>query len=288
MEFNDELKALVDEVANLVDRWTAQSAWIWEPGSPASAEIANPEVRQGGTPWGDRPVRTAYAYAQMSTKLAAEFSRCAALIIGAGRPAPGIETEVRSALEAGSVAWWLLEPWRTARQRVCRMQLLRRNSAREFARSIAEVGEDPAVAGNETVAGIEAECLALGLGSFTAGGDKLDDQERLKYTKRVQALTDELGNKGAYSICSAPAHAELAGIWRLFGQTGATLPDRQPVHSPVANPEAWFAAADSALKAMMGPAERIALLFGWTVPGRAEEISATINYMNSEMTRLRP
>jgi len=38
---------------------------------------------------------------------------------------------------------------------------------------------------------------------------------------------------------------------------------------------------------MMGPMERIALLFGWTVPGRGEEISATIEYMNSEMKRLR-
>lgn len=288
MEFNDELKTLVREVADRVDRWTAQPAWIVEPGSSASMEIANGEVRQDGTPWGDRPVRTAYAYAQMATKLAAEFSRCAALVIGAGRPAPGIETEVRSALEAGSVAWWLLEPGLTARQRVCRMQLLRRNSAREYARSIDEVGEDPAIAGNETVAGVEAECLALGLGSFTAGGHKLDDQERLRYTRRAQEFTDELGNKGAYSIYSAPAHAELAGIWRMFGLTSPTFPARQPLHSPVANPEASFAAADSALKAMMGPMERIALLFGWTVPGRAEEISVTIDYMNSEMSRLRP
>ena len=288
MAFNDELKTLVDDVANRVDRWTAQSAWTCEPGSPASAEIANTEVRQDGTPWRDRPVRTAYAYAQMATKLAAEFSRCAALVIGAGRPAPGIETETRSALEAGSVAWWLLEPGLTARQRVCRMQLLRRNSAREFAKSIDEVSEDPAAAGNETVAGIEAECHALGLASFTQGGDELEGQVRLKYTKRVQELTDELANQGAYSIYSGSAHAELAGIWRLFGQTGAMLPDRQPLYSPVANPEASFAAADSALKAMMGSAERIALLFGWTVPGRADEISATIDYMNSEMRRLQP
>lgn len=93
----------------------------------------------------------------MATKLAAEFSRCAALLIGAGRPAPGIETETRAALEAGSVAWWMLQPGLTARQRVCRMQLLRRNRARELARSVAEVGEGPAIAGNETVAGIEAE-----------------------------------------------------------------------------------------------------------------------------------
>jgi hypothetical protein len=47
MEFNDELQALLDEVANRVDRWTAQSAWSCEPGSPASAEIANTEVRDG-------------------------------------------------------------------------------------------------------------------------------------------------------------------------------------------------------------------------------------------------
>jgi hypothetical protein len=107
MGFNDELKALVDGVADRVDKWSGQAAWTFEPGSPAAAEVANTEARQDGTVWGDRPVRTAYAYAQMSTKLAAEFSRCAALLIGAGRPAPGIETETRSALEAGSVAWWL-------------------------------------------------------------------------------------------------------------------------------------------------------------------------------------
>jgi len=193
-----------------------------------------------------------------------------------------------SALEAGSVAWWLLEPGLTARQRVCRMQLLRRNSAREYARSIGEVGEDPAVAGNETVAGIEAECHALGLASFTHDGDMLVDQERLAYTKRVKSLTGELGNQGAYSIYSGPAHAELAGIWRLFAQTGVTLPGRQPIYSPAANPAASYAAADSAMKAVMGPVERIAELFGWTVPGRGTEISATIDYINSEMKRLHP
>jgi hypothetical protein len=288
MGFNDEVRALVDEVADRVDRWTAQASWTFESGSAASSEVANREARLDGTPWGDRPVRSAYQHAQMATKLAAEFSRCAALVIGEGRPAPGIETETRSALEAGSVAWWLLEPGLTARQRVCRMQLLRRNSAREFARSIAEVGEDPAVAGNETVAAIEAECHALGLAPFTQKGDELEGQVRPSYTKRVRAITDELGSQGAYSIYSGAAHAELAGIWRLFAQSGATLPGRQPIYSPAANPEASFAAANIALKAMMGPVERIAVLFGWTVPGRAGEISATIDYMNTEMNRLRP
>jgi len=288
MGFNSELKTLVAEVANRVDRWTMQAAWTFEPGSPASTEVVNTETRLDGTSWGDRPVRSAYAYSQMATKLAVEFSRCAALLIGADRPAPGIETETRSSLEAGSVAWWLLEPGLTARKRVCRMQLLRRNSARELARSIDEVGEDPAVSGTETVAGIEAECRDLGLPPFTQGGDELEGEVRPRYTARVKALTDELGNTGAYSIYSGPAHAELAGIWRLFGETGARLTDRQPIFSPVANPAASFAAADSALKSMMGPIERIALLFGWTVPGRGDEISATIDHINSEMKRLHP
>jgi hypothetical protein len=168
------------------------------------------------------------------------------------------------------------------------MQLLRRNSAREYAKSIKEVGEDPAVAGKETVAGIEADCRALGLAAFTQQGNELEGQTRPGYTARVKDMTDELGYQGGYSIYSSAAHAELAGIWRMFGQTGATFPAREPVYGPAANAAASYAAADGALKSMMGPMERIALLFGWTVPGRAEEISATIDYMNSEMKRLRP
>jgi hypothetical protein len=57
--------------------------------------------------------------------------------------------------------------------------------------------------------------------------------------------------------------------------TGATFPAREPIYGPAANPKASFAAADGALKSMMGPMERIALLFGWTVPGRGDEIRAS-------------
>ena len=84
------------------------------------------------------------------------------------------------------------------------------------------------------------------------------------------------------------AHAELAGVWRLFGETGATLPAREVLYGPVANPQAAFAAADGALKSVMGPVERIALLFGWPAPGPGEEAGATIDHINSELKRLRP
>jgi hypothetical protein len=66
------------------------------------------------------------------------------------------------------------------------------------------------------------------------------------------------------------------------------LPGREPIYGPVAKPEASFAAADTVLKSMMGPVERTALLFRWTVPGRGDEISATIAHISSELKRLHP
>jgi hypothetical protein len=69
----------------------------------------------------------------------------------------------------------------------------------------------------------------------------------------VKDLTTELGYLGGYSIYSGVAHAELAGVWRLFGETVTTVRDRQPIHSPVPNPEASHAATDGVLKALMGP-----------------------------------
>jgi hypothetical protein len=99
----------------------------------------------------------------MQMKMVVEYARSTALLVAAERPPPSIEVETRAALEAASVTWWLFAPGLAARQRVCRLQLLRRNSARELAKSITEVGADPAVAGCETVPGIEADCQSLGL-----------------------------------------------------------------------------------------------------------------------------
>ena len=47
MGFNDELQALVDEVANRVDRWTGHTGMDLRARLAASAEVANTEVRAG-------------------------------------------------------------------------------------------------------------------------------------------------------------------------------------------------------------------------------------------------
>jgi hypothetical protein len=58
VSFYDDLANLLDDVANRVIKWADQAAWTFEPGSPATAEVANAEVRSDGSPWGDRPVRS--------------------------------------------------------------------------------------------------------------------------------------------------------------------------------------------------------------------------------------
>jgi hypothetical protein len=288
MGFDNELADLLEETANRVDVWTGHDLWTFEPGSPASVEVANTETRQDGTPWGDRPVRTAYQLAQMATKYTVEMSRCIVPLVRAARPAPGIEALTRTSLEGASVVWWLLEEGLTARRRVCRVQLLRRNSAKELEKSITAVGANPSVAGQETVAAIEAECLQLGLAAFGQGGDELEGDIRLRYTKRVEKFTDDVGYQGAYNIYSGVAHAELAGLWRLFQQTESVLADHSPIYGSKADPRATFSAVDGALKSMMGPMERIVLLFGWQAPGRSEDVGAMIDHVNNEMARLRP
>ncbi|NNN15944.1 MAG: hypothetical protein HKL82_08835 [Acidimicrobiaceae bacterium] len=244
MTMHDELADLLEDAANRVDVWTGLEQWTIEQGSAAATEVANTEIRKDGTAWGDRPVRTVYQYAQMAAKYTVEMARCIAPLVRAERPAPGIETLTRTSLEAASVVWWLLEENLTARQRVCRMQLLRRNNAIELAKSIAVVDADPSVAEQETVAGIEAICDALGLPSFSQGGSELDGEKMLRYKARVNKFTDDIGYRGAYNIYSGVAHAELVGLWRLFQQTASILADRSPVYEVRPNPEATFAGVD--------------------------------------------
>lgn len=150
------------------------------------------------------------------------------------------------------------------------------------------MGANPNVAGKENIPAIEAECVDLGLAAFGQGGDELEGEIRLRYTKRVELFTNEIGYQGAYNIYSGVAHAELAGLWRLFQQTESVLADHSPIYGSKADPRATFSAVDGALKSMMGPMERITLLFGWKAPGRSEEVGSMIDHINSELGRLRP
>jgi len=280
------LAQLLEDGAARVDTWTGHDLWTFEPGSPAAVEVANTEVRRDGSPWGDRPVRTAYQLGQMATKFTVEMARCMAPLVLEARPAPGIEALTRTSLEAASVVWWLFELGLTARQRVCRMQLLRRNSAKELEAAIAAVGGDPSVGTQETVAAVEAYGNELRLQPFGQKGNELEGQVRPTYTARVRRFTDDVGYQGSYNLYSGVAHAELAGLWRLLRQTG-TRPDGTPIYHAGPDPRATHSAVQGALKAMMGSMERIVFLFGWTAPGRSEDVGAWIDHNNEELARLK-
>jgi hypothetical protein len=215
------------------------------------------------------------------------MARCAAVLLNPTRPPVGIEVLTRSSLEAASVAWWLLEAGITARQRVCRLQLLRRNNARELERDIAEIGASPTIA-VDTVLSVEHDCHSLGLAPFERNGDKLESELRLRYTDRVKSLIDEWGYQGGYNIYSGVAHAELSGLWRLFQHVASMVHDHEPVHNIGPNREATHAAVRGLLLSMVAPMHQIVLHFGWKAPGKSEEVGAMIDHVNDVMARLKP
>jgi hypothetical protein len=286
MTLYEGLGTLLEEAAAQVDTWIGDGLWTFEPRSPAAIEVANTEVRTDGTPWGDRPVRSAYQLGQMAAKFTVEMAGCIATLVRAGRAAPGIEALTRTSLESASVVWWLFEPDINARQRVCRMQLLRRNSGKELEKATKAVGGDLSINAHESIPAVEAYGKALGLQPFAKNGDELEGETRLGYTARVKSFIDEVGYQGAYNIYSGVAHAELTGLWRLLKQTD-TQPDTQaPIYHVGPDPVATFSAVYGALKAMQGSMWRISQLFGWTVPGRAQEVEAWIGHIDDEMARL--
>ncbi len=90
----------------------------------------------------------------------------------------------------------------TARQRVCRMQLLRRYYAWELKRSIEAGGGSVADAGKETIVGGESYGADRGLSQFGKNWKELEREKLPGYRARVEKFLDDVGYKGAYGIYS--------------------------------------------------------------------------------------
>lgn len=287
----DDLADLLEETAARAEAWTDGDRWNPEPGSPGAEELANKELRQDGNPWGERPVRTVYQYGHMALMYAVEMALCMAPLVRTPRPAPGIESLTRTSLEAASIVWWLFEPGLDARKRVCRMMLLRRKSALELEKAAKAIDVDPATTGNESVASVEAYRQDLGLQPFDDSNwrkVKLEGEVQLGYTDRVEAFGKGMGMKGAYNIYSGVAHAELAGLWRLFQQTGTKPDTNDPIHKPGPDPRATAAAVNAALTSIIGSLWRVSELFGWSVLGRRQEFEDWLRHVDAETARLTP
>jgi len=197
---------------------------------------------------------------------ALELARSFNLILDQKRTSISLEVMARTALEASGCAWWLLDPDIGARQRVCRLQLLRISRAVNLSKSIASSGADPIEVGGEPEL-VRKYSRKLCLKEFETHdrkkNRKCETEVLTSYTSRVAALTNAAHFHCSYEIYSGSAHAEVFGIFRIYGPFASTYPERQTVFMLARKPRAVLAASQAMLVALIQPMTRATILFGW-------------------------
>lgn len=204
-------------------------SWLpadWAPAwkSEAAGELLNGEIGDGGTPWGEGPVRTTYAAAHALIHAAVDCLDALADSTNLSTTAYVPHVIARAAMEAGSQAWWLLEPNIGARRRVIRSLLIREASAQYLEKAALELdplhgsatsyGEDPAMVA------AYANQLAVTLSSVRINGRRrlaCEGEILPTYTERATELQIAVFAPAAYAIYSGAAHAELYAVsqaWR--------------------------------------------------------------------------
>lgn len=245
-------------------RWLPEPEW--HPGwqSEAARERANQERGPVG-PWGEDPVRGVYTAAALYLEAVLHCIRAMAACITTETTHYVPYCLARAAMEAGSQAYWLLEPGIGARRRVIRFMLLRASGAQHRAEEVSKTDADAADLYGETperaaeIAGrLGLECEYRPQGKHR-GEWWCEDEKMPGYTQRNRALEEAMLTPGAYSIYSAALHAEwhsVAGTWEEVilagGQRAFVIrPDRVAV---------WGAALVSAAPATIPAGRALQLL----------------------------
>jgi hypothetical protein len=240
-----EMKRYLAEVSGAVSCWFPESEWVPAWRSEASRE-RTADVRGPNGPWGDVPVRTAYAAATFLLDAVLQCLRAMGSALTTEATPYVANCLARSALEAGSQAWWLLEPGIGAQRRVGRFLLIRVRSARALEDTAKTLGVAPGDYG-ETVDAVKQHAAALGLKLVSAESGKrwsCGIDELPGYSARARAFEQALRARGSYSIYSGSAHAEWHAIisgWQLPASPDSVesllvkRPDRVAIWSAVFN-----------------------------------------------------
>jgi hypothetical protein len=146
------------------------------------------------------------------------------------------------------------------------------------------VGGDPSIGTQETVAAVEAYGDELGLQPFGRSGNELEGEVRLGHTAGVKRFADDVGYQGSYNLYSGVPMRSWLACGACSGRTARF--QTEPRSMTRGRTLATHSAVQGALKAMMGSMERIVRLFGWTAPGRSEDVGAWIDHNNDELARL--
>jgi len=240
-----EIKKYLSETCTEVNRWLPGTGWNPAWRSEARREIDNQERRADGNPWGDTPVRTAYAASAVFLFAVLDCLAAMADSIDILTTAYMPNVLGRAAMEAASQAWWLLQPRIGVRCRVARAVAVRASSGRNLGKAVRKLDPlAPVTNYGEDLLTVRTYAAGLGLtlvcndSTTTCGGETLPS-----YTARAEEFERvAIKTTAAYRIYSAAAHAELYSVMQSWRQaqpgspSGATLercPDREAVWAAV-------------------------------------------------------
>jgi hypothetical protein len=277
---------LTDTCADL-KRWLPEPEW--RPGwqSEAAVERANQESGPSG-PWGPDPVRSAYTAAALYLELVMQSMRALAASLTPDSTHYVPNCIARAAMEAGSQAFWLLEPGIGARRRVARFMLIRASGARHRADQVRQTNPEAASLYGESPEQAAALANSFGLrceyrsrGRYR-GEWWCEDQKLPGYTERNRLLEAAMSSPAAYAIYSGALHAEWNAVvdnWESVTLEDGTMamvsrPDRVAV---------WGAVLVAAAPAVV-PAARALQLLGHRA--RLVEINDWIDRTVDLMRRL--
>lgn len=260
---------LLRTTADTAEEISSADFWKEQPGSEASREIER--VNNGNESLiTEFAVRTAYSAAQMGVHVCVQHARAASEIVGLEISPLSVEVLARAAVDVAASTWWITEEGIGARRRVCRLQLIRMNSAMELRKVMDEIGISNADRKyGETEEDVAAYSERMGIEPFiniarlgrNVGCEK---EVRPTYSARAKSLLKFYGGDAAYMMYSGSTHGELWSIWRNFRDEQNPLDETNPGRRLAPNRVALHSAVNVILLSMVSQIDAIGRMFGWS------------------------
>jgi hypothetical protein len=298
-EFDRLRTAVGDAVAAALIVAERDPAWETPAAdSPAGRELAAEEARQPAPGTGSWPWLGAARTARWALWVMVEEAQALPVLVNPDVTSYAADAVCRAVLEAGSLAWWLLDPDIDSARRTARFLLYRLDSAEETRKAVGALelapDEDPSEYG-ETVDSVLQEIGDLGWSvPETKSGRKnlrkliFDEQEEhwRGYTERAADLVAQIWPEGGlpYRLLSAVVHAGLSGLMRNL----ATSPDDGSVLRPAPDGAAIWLWQDAYLVAgaLVLTADRAVRFLG--LHEHAARSEALIGSLQHVLIALRP
>jgi hypothetical protein len=249
-------------------------AAAWEPGagSEAADELANTETRQGGTPWGESPLRTAYAAANLMMIAIRDNLMSLQRLLDDQMPVIGPTVIARSTMEIASGAWWLMQPGIGARSRVCRelaLSLTSSRRAQQVARKFQAQGFALPQGVNDALqqeAKVLQRITDLGIARPTAGFSPTVGNEQAQTATdataaMIKTAVQQVPGDTIYRTYSAVTHGEIYGLMN-FMEPGSA-PDGSPLLTWNLPPALLDSTIEMAILAFRESYRRINNVMGW-------------------------